>query len=129
MKNSHTQIGFSLLVGFLTLLSLPTQADEIKTKLICEKIKTCVLESLGEQEMPAQMKDLIVTQLDTQCGQIHTNNDDQIKEAGLTDQANACADELIAMPCPQLMTPNVAENSKACVALKEAAEEAGIETN
>ncbi len=127
MKNSGKKIGISLSACILMSVFLSAQAEEVRTQLICKKVKTCVVESLDDQEVQPQMKELITAQLDAQCSQTHVGKEDEIKKAGLVEQANACADELIAMPCQKLMTPNVAQNSKACVALEKAAEEAGIE--
>lgn len=103
------------------------QAEEVKGQQICDKIKTCVFETLGDQAGSEQIKAMLMNQLDTQCAATFAGKQDEIKEAGLVDEANACADAMLAMSCNDLMTPNGARTTEACTEFEEAAEEAGLE--
>ncbi len=100
-------------------LSSNLYADDIKGTEVCQKVKSCALEVLGTQEIPEQAKQGILTQLDTQCAKSFSEREQSIKDAGLVDQANACADEMIALPCGELLSPDVLTNSKVCAAFEE----------
>lgn len=116
-----------ILIGFIILQSSFTSlADEIKGREVCDKLKVCALAELDKQEMPDQMKQMVISELD-KCASNFAKDEQAIIDAGLTDMANACADEVVEMPCERLMTPNPAQHSKACNDFEKASKEAGIE--
>ncbi len=107
-------------------VSAPSFA-ELKGKEICEKMKTCVIESFDGQEVPEQMKQILLQQLDQQCLAEFDKKKDEIINAGLKGEANACADSMIEVPCETLMSPeNGVHETEACATFKTAAEKAGV---
>ncbi len=101
-------------------------AEESRGKQVCEKLKSCTLKTLEQHEFPERTKQAIIVKLD-QCATSYDQKEQAIIKADLVDEANACADEMIDMPCTQLMTPNAANNSRACKTYREASVKAGIE--
>lgn len=123
---------YSLLLSAIFFVPLlwsqaDVQAQEIKGQQVCDKIKTCVFDSLGDQANSEQVRAMVTAQLDKQCAGSFSGKHEELREAGLVDKANACSDAIVAMPCSELMVPNGVESDKACMELKEATEKAGIE--
>ena len=127
MKSSTLKSTF--LFALLAVCSAPfaISADQIKGEQVCDKLKTCALESLEGEDAPEQMKQVLMTQLDTQCAQSFSDKEQAFVDAGLVDQANACIDEMLSMSCQELMVSGNANKSKACKEFKDASKEAGIE--
>jgi len=121
-----TLVSVGLALGLAAAFNFNANAG-IKGDEVCTKVKACALESLEGQDMAKQVKDALMAQLDSQCAASFSGKEKELLEAGLEDQANACADAMIAMPCETLLTPSGAGSSKACKEFKAASEKAGIE--
>lgn len=128
MKKNVMKTSLLLITSALLLAPAVSQASELKGAQVCEKIKTCALESLGDQEMTDQIKGILMTQLDQQCGVMFSEEKEtQLKKAGLIDEANKCSDSMVAMPCDELMSAQTEAPSKACATFEKAAKEAGLD--
>lgn len=104
----------------------PIQAD-IKVTEMCDKMKSCVMESVSSQQIPEEMMKGIVDQVTQQCLTEFAKKSAELIEAGLEDKANACADSMIEMSCTDLMQQNDDNKTEACAEFEKDAKEAGID--
>ena len=90
---------------------------------LCDKIKSCALAELEGEDMPADMKSMVISSMDGMCAAMATefNNDSFDDHAALRQQAQACMASLSSLSCPQLM--DGATGTPECVALEKSAAE------
>ena len=126
---NKTLINYEASIASILAVALSTglQAQSIDSEQVCQKIKTCAVDSPLLKQMAEQQRQLILGQLDAQCAKSFKDREQALIEAGLSDQANACAQEMLDLPCGDLLSPSVLEKSKACAALEKASKKAGIE--
>ncbi len=117
----------SIAASSTLLVHAMTSADEIKGRDVCEKMKTCVVETMVANDTPKATLDMIVSQLENQCLSSYEEKDKLIADAGLKKQANACAKDMIEMPCEELMTVGQSNSIESCQAFEEASKKAGIQ--
>ncbi len=109
------------------ILCAQTAKAEIKGKQVCARLKVCALESLEGQQIHQEVKDRLMSQLNAQCLDSFRAREQRIIDAGLQSQANACASQMLALPCDELLSPSGRDATKACAEFNEAAKKAGIE--
>lgn len=114
----------SILIIVLLSVSQWTVADNLaqQTMQLCEKIKSCALAELDGQELPADMKAMVISSMDGICAAMSTEfNNDNIKEyEELGKQAQACMSSLSSMSCASLMDGE--NDTPACKELEKRAE-------
>lgn len=114
--------------SFIVVLPTLAQAEKIKGDEICDKIKTCALEGIEGQEIPEQMVEILMTQLDSQCATAFKSKAKEVEDAGLAGEANACADSMLSLSCDELLSPNGgSKKTKECKSFEASAKEAGID--
>ncbi len=104
-----------------------TSSHAIDGEKVCSRVKTCVLESMEGQDVPQNMKDMLIGQLDSQCIDGYKAEEQKLIDAGLEDEANACAADMLKLSCPELMDPNQAKQLKSCQDFEEKRLAAGLE--
>ena len=112
-----------ILVALVFSLSQSVWAGTIEQQSLqlCEKIKSCAVAELEGEDMPADMKEMVMSSMNGMCVAMASEfNNDSIKEyADLRKQAEACMTSLAALSCSQLM--NGATETPACVKLEKSA--------
>lgn len=90
---------------------------------LCDKIKSCALTELEGEDMPADMKSMVMSSMDGMCVAMATefNSDSFDAHAELRQQAQACMASLSSLSCPQLM--DGATDTPECVKLEKSAAE------
>ncbi|GAA6136741.1 hypothetical protein NBRC116583_04880 [Arenicella sp. 4NH20-0111] len=130
MFKAVNKLSVVTVMSFSAVLAVQSHAEKIKGDAICSKIKTCALESIEGQQIPEQMMEILMSQLDTQCATAFKSKEKEIVDAGLTDEANACADSMVSLSCEKLMSPEGGANkTQECEAFEASAKKAGIDVN
>lgn len=114
----------SLLLAFI---STPAPASE-HTEKMCEKIRECALGEIATNQVPEQMKDLVLHMINSQCDTMAERYDAEFAEAGLRDKAEACVDSIVVQECSELLASKGRPNTQACVDFEQSANDAGFET-
>lgn len=118
----------ALISGFALLsITSPVLASE-HTEKMCEKIRECALGEVAANQVPEQMKDLVLHMINSQCDAMAARYDAQFAEAGLRDKAEACVDSIVVQECGELLATKGRPNTEACVDFEQAANDAGFET-
>jgi len=94
---------------------------------VCERVKQCALNSFDENQMPEQMREVIVQQIDQKCASEFSDKQKEIQQAGLIPSANQCLDSMLDLSCTQLLSFNESQSTQACRTFRDSAEKAGIE--
>jgi len=107
------KIRFSALaVATAALLSSPVLAVEFteEAMAMCERVKSCALQRLNrEQEMTAEMRDMMRPMLENMCEQVRANIQEVPREHRLYKPALACMRSLKELSCDAFERPeNVA---------------------
>lgn len=119
---------FSLIFGLLVFANVsPVSASE-HTEKMCEKIRECALGELATNQIPEQMRDIMVQVINTQCDSMAEKYDAQFEEAGVREKAEACVDSIVVQSCSDLMATKGRPNTVECEEFEQAANDAGIET-
>lgn len=105
----------------------PVLASE-HTEKVCEKIRECALGEIAANQVPEQMKDLVMHMINSQCDTIAARYDEQFAEAGLRDKAEVCVDSIVVQECSDLLATKGRPNTQACIDFEQAANDAGIKT-
>jgi len=111
----------------LPLLSTSSIASE-HTEKMCEKIRECALGEIAANQVPDQMKDLVIHMINSQCDTMAERYDAEFAQAGLRDKAEACVDSIVVQECDALLATKGRPNTQACVDFEQAANDAGIQT-
>ncbi len=93
---------------------------------LCDKMKTCIYEQAGGQELPPQMKEAIEGAFEQQCKQTIETYATNIEDSGLEDEANACVSSLLERSCGEIMSGN-GNLTPDCETFEQAANEAGLD--
>lgn len=118
----------TLVLGFALLsMNSPILASE-HTEKMCEKIRECALGEIAANQVPEQMKDLVLHMINNQCDTMAARYDAQFAEAGLRDKAEACVDSIVVQECGELLATKGRPNTEACVDFEQAANDAGFVT-
>jgi hypothetical protein len=93
---------------FAALLALPLQfalADDFAdaTKALCEKVKKCTLQSMGEENIPPGMRDMITQSMDSACADMQQQFNPAMRQHELYKPAMACMRSMAALSCDTLM--------------------------
>lgn len=114
----------------LLALSGMTRANSFTeaTNTLCSKIKSCTTAQLAQQQLPPAMMQMMTAMLDDTCTQTIAPYAKQATNAGLENAAIACIDSINTLSCDALLKSKGAE-TKECLTLENAANEAGIDTN
>ncbi len=113
------------------LVLLPTNGPVLAsehTEKMCEKIRECALGEIAANQVPEQMKDLVLHMINSQCDTMAARYDAQFAEAGLRVKAEACVDSIVVQECGELLATKGRPNTEACVDFEQAANEAGFQT-
>ncbi|MBL4672299.1 MAG: hypothetical protein JKX81_08550 [Arenicella sp.] len=97
------------------------------TEKMCAKIKECALSQAAGNQIPEQLKDIIIQMVDSQCGTMANRYDASFAEAGLQELSNACVDSIVEQSCGDLLVIKGTPNTKACKEFETVANEAGVE--
>jgi hypothetical protein len=97
------------------------------TEKMCAKIKECALSQAAGNQIPEQMKDIIVQMIDSQCASMASQYDASFEEAGLQEMSNACVDSIVEQSCDELLTIKGTPDTKACKEFETAANDANVE--
>lgn len=116
----------SLVLFFM--ISSAAYASE-HTEKMCAKIKECALSEAAGNEIPEQMKAIVVQMIDSQCATMASRYDASFEQAGLQDKANACVDSIVEQSCEDLMSNKESPDTEACRSFENAARDAGISVN
>jgi len=118
---------FSLLL-LSSLFNASTYAQDSEvTEKMCAKVKTCAVEQMGA-DVPPEMIQMMEGMFDGMCASMLAEQYAEIDNAGLEDEANACAESFIATSCDEIMANEGEFSTPACDEFKEAADAAGIDT-
>ena len=114
-----------LIIALLFLsLSQIALADDIEKQSLqlCEKIKSCALAELEGQDMPPEVKSMMLSSMDGMCAAMATEfSNESIKgDEDLRREAKACMTSLSSMSCSELM--NGEADTPACKMLEKSAE-------
>lgn len=100
MKN--IAIYLAILVGvmlpFLTVADNYTDAS----LALCEKVKSCAIAQMGEQDVTPEMQKMIQPMLDNMCANMSASMPEVAKEHALYKPAMACMNSLEALSCEQM---------------------------
>jgi len=105
----------ALLLSFVLLSMNSTVLASEHTEKMCEKIRECALGEIAANQVPEQMKDLVLHMI-------------KFAEAGLRDKAEACVDSIVVQECGELLATKGRPNTQACVDFEQAANDAGFVT-
>jgi len=87
------------LIMFSSLFSVTANAQQSEmTDKMCAKVKTCAVEQMGT-DVPPEMIDMMQGMFDGMCQTMLAEQYTEIDNAGLEDEANACAESFIATSC------------------------------
>ena len=118
----------ALLLSFVLLSMNSTVLASEHTEKMCEKIRECALGEIAANQVPEQMKDLVLHMINNQCDTMAARYDAQFAEAGLRDKAEACVDSIVVQECGELLATKGRPNTQACVDFEQAANDAGFVT-
>lgn len=97
------------------------------TEKMCAKVKECALSQAAGNQIPEQMKTIIIQMIDSQCVTMASRYDDRFEQAGLQELSNACVDSIVAQNCDELLATRGTPNTKACKEFETQANDAGVE--
>ena len=120
-----------LIILMITLLTSSIAKADIDAQLdqMCDKIKQCGLEQLGAA-VPPEMEESMQGLFDGMCRSIlssYKKSYQEVIQAGLEDEANACNDSFLQASCSAIMESQGENFSPECQEFERAAEEAGID--
>lgn len=108
---------------FIALLSLAqwVMAENMDQQSLqmCEKVKSCALAELDGQELPEEMRTMVMASMDGMCQAMDSSfKEDKINEyADLYKQAELCMESLMSLSCDSFM--NGETETAACTDLEK----------
>lgn len=111
----------------LVALQLSSANASEHIEKMCAKIKQCALSHVASDEIPEQMKAMVVQVIDSQCTAMASRYDVIFEEAGLQDKAKACVDSIVEQRCDDLLSDKGSPDTPACAEFEAAANEANID--
>ena len=114
---------------FAAAFSLSSAEASEHTEKLCTKIKQCALSQAGGEQIPEQMKAIVIQMIDSQCRSIAGRYDAEFEEADLQGMANACVDSIVEQSCEDLVGSKGSAETTECKEFETAADDAGIELN
>jgi len=129
MKSSNLII--AIVVSMLSATTLTAKGADASehTEKMCAKVKECALSDAAGNQVPEEMRAVIVQMIDSQCATMASRYNAKFKEAGLQDKSNACVDSIVKQSCDEIIATNGAPTTKACKDFEQAANDAGIDIN
>lgn len=119
-----------LFVSMMLLSSVALSADlQSKTDQLCDKVKVCSLEQMGQQDLPEEMKAMMMAMFESACSVYIKPYAASVDDAGLSKKAIKCMDSFIDKDCSEIMSGQGEVETPECEEYKAAAEDAGLETN
>lgn len=115
----------ALILLILVNLSIANASEH--TEKMCAKVKECAISQVAGNQIPEQMKDIIIQMIDSQCDTMASRYDAGFKEAGLQELSNACVDSIVDQSCEDLLAIKGTPNTKACKEFETQANDAGVE--
>jgi hypothetical protein len=117
-----------LLIGFaLPNTGGATSLNEA-TNTLCDKIKSCAMLEMAQQELPPGMEQMMTAMFEQSCTSIIAPYAGKATNAGLEKKAVDCINSINKLSCGVVMTASGSQTA-ACKALENAARQAGIDTN
>jgi hypothetical protein len=115
------QIYLTILCG--TLFSLTTLADDYTdaSLALCEKVKSCAIAQMGEQEITPEVRQMMQPMLDNMCTSMLANLPEVAKDHATFKPAMACMSSLEALSCEEMQGQN-GSATPACKEYEELAE-------
>lgn len=112
------------LMAFSPLAALNVQADDIGSAALamCEKVKSCAMAQIAQEEITPEMRQMMQPMLDSMCA----NMKDKVQEVplghDLYEPAVACMRSMEALSCEQMQSEQA--DTPACQAYEKMAREA-----
>lgn len=102
----------TLVLGLL--VSVPVGADDITSAAteLCEKVKSCALAQIKEQELTPEMKQMMQPMLDNMCATMQSRVGEVDTGHTLHDPALACMRSMEKLSCQQMMNPEQVQTSE-----------------
>lgn len=121
----------SILFVLMMMTSSFAFSDDLqsKTDKLCDKVKTCSLEQMGQQDLPEEMKAMMMAMFESTCSVYVKPYIAAVDDAGLAKKADKCMDSFIDKDCSEIMSGQDGVETPECKEYEAAAEEAGIKTN
>jgi hypothetical protein len=95
----------AVIVTLLTLPALPTLAEEFSDVALqlCEKVKSCAIAQMNQEEMTPEMRQMVQPMLDNMCVSVQSGVEEVPKDHALYPQGLACMRSLAQLSCEQIM--------------------------
>ena len=129
MNNWHL-VKTVTLITMLVTISIPVAHADLKedVKALCDKIQTCVLDQVETQELPPQVRDLLVNGIfEQQCSLALQKYETNIADSGLEDEAQSCVGSLLNQDCEAIMASAKGNQTEECRSFEKAADEANVD--
>ena len=112
---------------FFLLISMPSYSADVQGSIdaLCGKIKTCGTAEVASQDLPPEMKAMMMSVFDNMCESWVQPYAVAVGQAGLEDKAESCIKSIVSESCQDLMQNQGGETSE-CLEFTQAAEEAGV---
>ncbi len=88
---------------------------------LCEKVKSCALAQMGEQEITPEVRQMMQPMLDNMCSNMLVNLPEVAKDHTMYKPALACMNSMAALSCEEMQGQN-SSATPACEEYEELAE-------
>lgn len=132
MKYSTTKILTLKALSLLICVALPSigNASNLNqaTSKLCDKIKSCAMQEMAEQDLPPGMEQMMTAMFEQSCTSIIAPYAGKATNAGLEQKAVACINSINKLSCGTVMSATGSKTEE-CKSLESAARQAGIDTD
>ena len=99
-------IAVYLTIIYGAILSFSTTADEYSdaTLALCEKVKSCALEQMGQQEITPEIRQMMQPMLDNMCSQMAVEIEEVASGHAMYKPALACMQSMAAISCSDMQS-------------------------
>lgn len=115
MKMKMKAVPVYLSIFYAGVISFTTTADEYSgaTLALCEKVKSCALEQMGQQEITPEVRQMMQPMLDNMCSQMAVEVEEVASGHALYKPALACMKSMAALSCADMQSQD-GPHTEAC---------------
>lgn len=124
MLNNRSRLLPVLFIGLLSSVVVKADSLESAANDLCEKVKSCSLAEMSQQELTPEMKAMLEPMLENMCAAMRQGIQEVPVEHELYDSAVACMRSMASLSCNDFKDESKVETS-ACLDYRDKVEAAG----